>query len=104
MPLAVARPAERLDRLKQEVARRDPSVPEGTADLRSPRNSRAASMPDQLRALLDAPFVTAEIAAQSAPADLATLLQLIALRTADPIWFDSALPAAMSLAGWDGIR
>ena len=104
MPLAVARPAERLDRLKQEVARRDPPVPEGTAGLRSPRNGRAAGMPDQLRALLDAPFVTAEIAAQSAPADLATLLQLIALRLADPIWFDSALPAAIGLAGWDGIR
>jgi hypothetical protein len=56
MPLAVARPAERLDRLKQEVARRDPPVPEGTADLRSPRKGRAAGMPDQLRALLDAPF------------------------------------------------
>jgi hypothetical protein len=103
-PLAVARPAERLDRLKQEVARRDPPVPEGTVGLRSPRNGRAAGMPDQLRALLDAPFVAAEIAARSAPSDLATLLQLIALRTADPIWFDSALPAAIGLAGWDGIQ
>ena len=104
MPLAVARPAERLERLTQEVARRDPPVPEGTAGLRPPRNGRAGGMPDQLRALLDAPFVTAEIAAQSAPADLATLLQLIALRLADPIWFDSALPAAINLAGGDGIR
>ena len=55
-------------------------------------------MPDHLRALLDAPFVAAEIAAQSAPADLTTLLQLIALRLADPIWFDAALPAAVGLA------
>jgi hypothetical protein len=104
MPLAVARPVDRLDKLKQEVSRRDPSVPEGTAGLRPPRNGRSAGMPDQLRALLDGPFVTAEIAAQSAPADLATLLQLIALRTADPMWFDSALPAAIGLADWDRIR
>ena len=101
MPLAVARPAERLDRLKQEVARRDPSVPEGTAGLRSPRNGRARGMPAHLRGLLDAPFVAAEIAAQCAPADLTTLLQLIALRTADPLWFDAALPAAIGLTAGD---
>lgn len=101
MPLAVARPAERLDRLKQEVARRDPPLPEGTAGLRSPRNGRARGMPDHLRGLLDAPFVAAEIAAQCAPADLTTLLQLIALRTADPLWFDAALPAAIGLTAGD---
>jgi hypothetical protein len=101
MPLAVARPAERLDRLKQEVARRDPPVPEGTAGLRSPRSGRAGGMPDHLRCLLDAPFIAAEIAAQSAPADLTTLLQLIALRTADPLWFDAALPAAIGLTAGD---
>lgn len=101
MPLAVARPADRLDRLKQEVARRDPPVPEGTAGLRAPPNGRAAGMPDHLRGLLDAPFVAAEIAAQAAPADLTTLLQLIALRTADPLWFDAALPAAIGLTAGD---
>jgi hypothetical protein len=104
MPLAVARPSERLDRLKQEVARRDPPVPEGTAGLRPPRNGRANGMPDHLRALLDAPFVAAEIAARCAPAELTTLLQLIALRLADPIWFDAALPAAIGLTAGDGIR
>jgi hypothetical protein len=101
MPLAVPRPAERLDRLKQEAARRDPPVPEGTAGLRSPRSGRAGGMPDHLRGLLDAPFVAAEIAAQSGPAEPATLLQLIALRLADPLWFDAALPAAIVLTAGD---
>jgi hypothetical protein len=104
MPLAVPRPTERLDRLKQEAARRDPQVPEGTAGLRAPRNSRAMGMPDHLRALLDAPFVAAEIAAQSVPADVTTLLQLIALRLADPVWFDAALPAAVGLSDGDRTR
>ncbi len=62
------------------------------------RLSRASSLPEHLRALLDAPLVAAEIATGLIPhPDTTTLIRLIARRQADPIWFDAALPAAVQL-------
>jgi len=98
-PLAIPSPANRLNALSQEAARRDTPMPEGTVGLRPARLSLASGLPDHLRALLDAPLIAAEIAARGvARADLETLFQLIALRQADPVWFDATLPAAVQLA------
>ena len=48
---------------------------------------------------MQAPLVAAEVAAGlRAPLSLEDTLRLIALRAADPIWFDSALPSALSKA------
>lgn len=96
-PLQVPNATAALRKLAQEVARRAPDLPDGSADFRAPRRSLAPGLPDQLRPLLDAPLVAAEIAAGKAPAARATLIRVIALRHADPHWFDAALPAAVQL-------
>jgi hypothetical protein len=98
LPLAMPNAASCLWDLMQEAARRDTMPPEGTAGLPSARLSRASSLPKHLRALLDAPLVAAEIATGVIPyPDMTTLIRLITLRQADPIWFDAALPAAIQL-------
>jgi hypothetical protein len=98
LPLAMPNAASCFRDLMQEAARRDTMPPEGTAGLPAARLSRATGLPDHLRALLDAPLVAAEIATGLiAHPDLTTLIRLIALRQADPIWFDAALPAAVQL-------
>jgi hypothetical protein len=98
LPLAIPNAANCLWDLMQEAARRDTMPPEGTAGLPAARLSRATGLPVYLRALLDAPLVAAEIATGLIPhPDLTTLIRLIALRQADPIWFDAALPVAVQL-------
>jgi len=98
LPLAMPNPANCFSDLMQEAARRDTIPPEGTAGLPAARLARASSLPEHLRALLDAPLVAAEIATGLIPhPDTTTLIRLIALRQADPIWFDAALPAAVQL-------
>lgn len=95
VPLQVPDAPAALRRLAQEAARRSPELPDGSTDLGSPRRSLAAGLAVGLRPLLDAPLVAAEIAAGEAPPARATLMRLIALRQADPHWFDAALPAAV---------
>ena len=98
LPLAMPNAQNCLWDLMQEAARRDTMPPEGTAGLPAARLSRATTLPEHLRALLDAPLVAAEIATGLIPhTDMSTLIRLIALRQADPIWFDAALPAAVQL-------
>jgi hypothetical protein len=98
LPLAIPNAVDHLSELMQEAVRRDPLPPQGTAALPEARLSRAASLPGHLRALLDAPLVAAEIATDDIHhPDMKTLIQLIALRQADPIWFDTALPVGVQL-------
>jgi hypothetical protein len=98
LPLAMPNAANCLWGLMQQAARRDTMPPEGTAGLPAARLSQAANLPAHLRALLDAPLVAAEIATGLIPhPEMTTLIRLIALRQADPIWFDAALPAAVQL-------
>ena len=95
VPLQLPDAAATLRALAQEVARRAPELPDGSADPGTPRRSLAAGFAERLRPLLDAPLLVAEIAAGEAPASRASLMRLIALRHADPHWFDAALPAAV---------
>jgi hypothetical protein len=97
-PLRSGVPAETFDGLAAELARRSPEVPQGASGLPEARASRAARFSPNLRPYLDAPLVAAEIAlGLRQKADMPLALRLIALRIADPLWFDSALPAAMRI-------
>lgn len=98
LPLAVPDAANSLWKLMQLAARRETLLPEGTAELPAAKLSQADRLPEHLRALLDAPLVAAEIATgMIAEPDTATLIRLVALRQADPLWFDAALPPAIQL-------
>jgi hypothetical protein len=98
LPLATPNAGKRFRELLQQAARRETQPPENTAALPSARRSHAAGLPDHLRALLDAPLVAAEIATGLIPRpDKTTLIRLLALRQADPVWFDAVLPASVQL-------
>lgn len=95
----LARPASALPGLAQEAARRFDRVPQGTGSL-SPLRLHPPQVVNEANApVLQAPFVAAEVAAGLRPALSQTeTLQLIALRASDPVWFDAALPAALTQA------
>jgi hypothetical protein len=95
VPLQLPDAAATLRALAQEVARRAPELPDGSAHPGTARRSLAAGFAERLRPLLDAPLLVAEIAAGEVPASRGSLMHLIALRQADPHWFDAALPAAV---------
>jgi hypothetical protein len=99
LPLASAKPASHLAAVAQEAARRFDRVPDGAAGLRAealepPKAANAVNA-----ALLHAPLVVAEAAAGLRARNLESddMLRLIALRAADPVYFESALPAALTL-------
>lgn len=98
-PLGVPNPKARLDFLAQEVARRTDVLPQGVGHVAADRLRIGVGLPDALRPLLDAPAVAAEVAAGLRPAlPAGAVLRLMSLRSADPDWFDAALPAALTLA------
>lgn len=99
LPLAVPDPPARLEELAQEAARRFDALPQGVAHIAAVRLHIAPQLTEAIRPLIDTPCLAAEIAAGLLPhPDTETVLTLIALRAADPVWFDEALPAALSLA------
>lgn len=97
VPLAVA--PTRLRRLAQEAARRFDRLPDGVGRVEARALRPDFGLPDHMAPLLHAPFVVAEIAAGlRGGLTSGDNLQLIALRAADPAWFDAALPAALMMA------
>lgn len=87
-----------LDALAQEVAKRANFVPEGLKGL-SPRYPLAFSFNTHTQAVVDAPIVTAEIAAGlRKPPTASETITLIGLRFVDPLYFDAAVPAALNRA------
>lgn len=98
-PLSVPSAEAQLRVLAQDAGRRFDCIPEGTRHIRAEHIARDWYMADDLQPLLDAPLVAAEVAAGlRAQPSLQDTLQLMALRAADPAWFDAALPAALTLA------
>jgi hypothetical protein len=96
--ILVNAPGKRLAELAQEAARRFDRLPTGVT-RREPRSRPPGLVFDrQVQPVIDAPLVAAEIAAGMRPApDAAMMLSLINLRLVDPSYFDSALPAALTL-------
>lgn len=99
MPLAVPKAESTLHNLAQEAARRFDRLPDGTGSQRAQRLTLEFNLNEWLLPLLHAPLIVAEVAMgwRNNP-EPQEILQLLALRYTDPAWFDSALPAAMSLA------
>ena len=88
-----------LSEAAQDAGRRFEALPDGVGDLYArqllaPDGCNEANAP-----LLHAPLVAAEVATGLRPAlEVDNVLRLIALREADEVWFDRALPAALTLA------
>ncbi|RWR06569.1 STY4851/ECs_5259 family protein [Paenirhodobacter populi] len=99
VPLAVPRASVSLAGSAQEALRRFSGLPDGVSGLSARELKVSLPGTDDVRPLLHAPLVAAEVATGQRP-DLSPQehLQLIALRASDPIWFDAALPAALTLA------
>lgn len=100
-PLLPPGPAARalLDGAAQEAARRFTGLPQGVDGLRARRLAPPRIGDGGMDALLHAPFAAAEIAAGLRPApEPPEVLRLLALRAADPAWFEAALPCALTLA------
>jgi hypothetical protein len=98
-PVPLAAPWGRLEAAAQEAARRFEILPQGTDGLRATRLTPPVVTNDGNAALMHAPLVAAEVSAglrQGLTHD--ETLRLIALRNSDPIWFDAALPAALTVA------
>lgn len=97
--IPLARPSALLPKLAQEAARRFDWLPQGAGSLAPQRLQLPPAVNEANAPVMYAPFVAAEVAAglRAAPSPTETL-QFIALRAADPIWFDAALPAALTQA------
>lgn len=89
----------RLADAARQLAARSPYVPQGATTLPLRHLARPLGFFEGLNPLLAAPLVVAEVALGLRPALTATeILDLLALRHADPQWFDTALPLGLSLA------
>lgn len=99
VPLAVPRASESLAVASQDALRRFSRLPDGVSGLSATKLQVSLPFSDDFRPLLHAPLIAAEVATGQRPAlSPQEHLQLIALRAADPIWFDTALPVALTLA------
>lgn len=83
----------------QDAARRFDSLPDGASGLNALRLDVPDGCNEVNAPLFHAPLVVAEVAAGLRPAlEAPEILRLIALREADTVWFDRALPTALTLA------
>ena len=90
---------EKLPDLAQDAARNFEDLPQGVDGLRALKLAVLPATNDTNAALLHAPLIVAEAAANlRAPLSPFDLVRLIALRESNPNWFDAALPCVLSLA------
>ena len=104
--MLVADPNGRLAEAAQEAARRCDRVPPGAGGLVPQR--RPAALPEfnsHVQKMIDAPVVAAEMASglREQPT-AAEKLALVNLRFVDPLYFDSALPAALNIYAMEGSK
>ena len=98
--LLLPSPAERLVEAAQEAAKRFDRLPQGVGGLKPlDRPVAFPSFNSYAQAMIDAPLVVAEMAAERRAAPSAReKLVLVNLRLIDPLYFDTALPAALALS------
>ena len=104
--LMIPNPAVHLQEVVQEAARRFDRLPQGVRGFEPPdRPPGLSGFNRYVQTMVDAPLVAAEMAAgrRVAP-DVDDTLALINLRFVDPLYFDAALPAALSLCLKDSGR
>jgi hypothetical protein len=94
----IAAPEKQLAECAQEAARRFDRLPSGVKGEEPLVRPKALTFSPDVQSMIDAPLVAAEIAVGLRHAsNTALVLALINLRLVDPIYFDSALPAAIAL-------
>ena len=97
-PLLLSNPGNRLTECAQDAARRFDRLPAGVQGLEPLHRPEGIRFSRYAQSVIDAPLVAAEMAAgQRAQPGVAEKLTLINLRLVDPIYFDTALPAALHL-------
>ena len=97
--LLVASPEDCLIEAAQEAAKRFDRLPQGVGGLQPVKRPKGLPVFNPYaQAMIDAPLLVAEMATErrSAP-DVEEKLALINLRLIDPLYFDTALPAALAL-------
>lgn len=97
LPLGVGNPAQRLRDAAMQLAARGPVAPQGTGRLQPQTLAKPTGFAPELDPMLAAPLVTAESVLGLRRLTPADILELLALRQADPVWFDTALPCALAL-------
>jgi hypothetical protein len=96
--LLVRNSKERLQTLAQEAARRFDRLPNGVRGVPPRRCPSDLAFNAYAQPIVEAPLTVAEVATEMRPPpDKDTLLSLLALRMADPDYFDAAVPAAITL-------
>jgi hypothetical protein len=85
-----------LDDLGMKAARRFDKLPHGLRGVAPRRRPPGRVFDTDTQAVIDAPIVTAEIAAGQRVATPKETLMLIGLRLIDPEYFDRAVPAALA--------
>ena len=98
--ILIPEPETRLAKFAQEAARRFEWLPNGVSGLEP--LARPTGSPKKfytyIQSVIDAPLVVAEMAAGlRAQPNIIEKLKLINLRVFDPVYFDTALPAALNL-------
>ncbi len=104
--LMIPNPVAHLQEVVQEAARRFERLPQGVRGFEPPdRPPGLSGFNRYVQTMIDAPLVAAEMAAElrGAP-DVDDSIALINLRFVDPLYFDAALPAALSLCLKDSGR
>ena len=97
-PVILPNPMERLLEVAQQAARRFDHLPAGVRGLDLEKRHPGLQFNRYAQAVIDAPLVAAEMAAQQRPEpNLEERLMLINLRAVDPIYFNEALPAALAI-------
>ena len=97
-PLLLSNPRDRLTESAQDAVRRFDRLPSGVRGLEPLHRPAKLSFNPYAQSVIDAPLVAAEIAAgRKAEPSVPEKLTLINLRLVDPIYFDTALPAALHL-------
>lgn len=96
--LMIPSPRKRLQTLAQEAVRRFDRLPNGVRGVPPRRCPSDFAFNAYAQPIVEAPLTVGEIATETCPApDRDTLLSLLALRMADPDYFDAAVPAAIAL-------
>jgi len=95
-PLLVPNPAGPFVSQMNGLVSRTPEIPQGVSGVRATRRWVTHGFDERLSPLIDTPFAVAEVAAGiESAAEPHWILQILALRHADPQWFDAALPLAL---------
>lgn len=97
--LLIADPMKELRDVAQEAARRFQYLPSGLGRMVPHKRPDGLAFNQYVQPVIDAPLIAAELATGlRAPVSVAEILDLINLRLVDPIYFDTAMPAAITFA------